>query len=219
MSNIAQQKNHVPLISMILGMLIIIAAIAIYFGVIRHQIQPRDVKIDGVYLTETRDINNFQLTDNNGKPFTKDNLKGHWTMMFFGFTNCATVCPTTMSALNQMYQMLQRELPDKKLPQIVLVSVDPERDTVERMNDYVSAFNSHFIGARANLAETMALQKQLHIAAAKMQAEGQGKDHYTINHSAEVMLFNPDAKLQAYMSYPHQPEQMVKDYKLILSAS
>ena len=124
-----------------------------------------------------------------------------------------------MAALNQMYQALQRELPDNKLPQVVLVSVDPERDTVEKMNEYVTAYNSHFIGVRAEIAETIALEKQLHIAVAKMQADGQGKNHYMINHSAEIMLFNPDAKLQAYLSYPHQAAQMIKDYKLILNAS
>lgn len=82
MSNVAQQKNHGTLIFIILLMIIVIAAIAIYFGVIHRQTQPRNVKIDGVYLTETKNINNFQLTDNNGKPFTKESLKGHWTMLF-----------------------------------------------------------------------------------------------------------------------------------------
>ena len=111
---------------------------------------------------------------------------------------------------------LEKDLPQDQLPQVVLVSVDPERDTTQRINEYVKAFNPHFIGARGDMAATTALEKQLHIISVKMLADGQGKNHYTINHSAEIMLFNPSAKLQAFLSYPHQAEQMANDYKLII---
>lgn len=203
----------------IFSVVIIVAAIVIYFGLIPQQkpIQSAaNIKIDGVFLPQAKEIIDFQLTDNHGKPFTKENLKGHWTMLFFGFTNCGMVCPTTMAALNKMYLTLEKELPENQLPHVVMISVDPERDSVKRMNEYVTAFNSHFIGARGDMAVTEALEKQLSIAAVKMQAEGTGKNHYSINHSAEILLFNPDAKLQAYLAYPHLPEQMVKDYKLIV---
>jgi protein SCO1/2 len=136
-------------------------------------------------------------------------------MMFFGFTNCGMVCPTTMASLNSMYRTLQQQIPDKQLPSVVMVSVDPERDTQERMNDYVTTFNKNFIGARAELPEITQLEKELHLVAVKMQA-GTGKNQYTINHSAEIMVFNPEGKLQAFMSYPHDAEQMVVDYKNML---
>ncbi len=168
---------------------------------------------EGVYLSQPRtDIINFTLTDNHGKPFTRDNLKGHWTMMFFGFTNCGMVCPTTLAALRDMYHTLQKKLPADQLPQVVMVSVDPARDSVARMNDYVNSFDSHFIGARADITETVKLEKNLHIAAAKIESNG----HYTINHSAEILLFNPLGQLQAFLSYPHHAPQMVKDYQDIL---
>ncbi len=194
----------------------LIAAVAIYFGIIR-QPSTQNINVDGMYLAKPVDVTNFQLTDNHGKPFTKENLQGQWTMMFFGFTNCGMVCPLTMSALNKMYKILQTELPDNKLPQVVMVSVDPSRDSVKRMNAYVAAFNPHFIGARTGISETIAIEKQFHIAAAKMQVDSQGKDHYTINHSAEILLFNPRAQLTAFLSYPHKPEQMARDYQLILA--
>jgi protein SCO1/2 len=168
---------------------------------------------EGVYLPQPRtDIMDFKLTDNHGKPFTRDNLKGHWTMMFFGFTNCGLVCPTTLAALRDMYKTLQKTLPADQLPQVVMVSVDPERDTVKRMNDYVTSFDPHFIGARADIDETVQLEKNLHIAAAKIESNG----HYTINHSAEILLFNPLGQLQAFLTYPHHAPQMVKDYQDIL---
>lgn len=178
-------------------------------------VDAKQIKIDGFYLPKSQLIKDFHLTDNHGKSFDKNNLLGHWTLMFFGFTNCGMICPSTMSALNGMYQQLEKQLPAQQLPQVVMVSVDPERDTVTRMNSYINAFNKHFIGVRGDSSETIALQKQLHIVAEKMQVEGQGKDHYTINHTAEIMVINPKGELQAYFSYPHEAEQMVRDFKLI----
>lgn len=212
------KNNKLTLLILIIGAIIIASFVYVGIAEQRHQLtaNTQDIKIDGIYLNQPREINNFNLSDNHGNPFTKANLKGHWTMMFFGFTNCGYVCPTTMASLNKMYQSLQKELPQDKLPQIVMISVDPDRDSVDRMNSYVTSFNPNFIGARADISETIALEQQLHIAAAKMQTDGQGKNQYTINHSADILLFNPEGKLQAYLSFPHQPEQMVKDYKSIL---
>lgn len=178
---------------------------------------PREVKINGVFLADSKPIKDFQLVDHKGRQFSKENLMGRWTMMFFGFTNCGYVCPTTMTELNQMYKKLKTELSDNQLPQIVLVTVDPERDSVHRMNDYINAFNTNFIGVRAEMKETKALEEQLHISAIKVQAEGQGKDQYMINHSAEILLFNPSGRLQAYLSFPSKADQLVQDYKMILS--
>jgi cytochrome oxidase Cu insertion factor (SCO1/SenC/PrrC family) len=66
------------------------------------------------------------------------------------------------------------------------------------------------------MRDTMALEKQLHIAAAKMQVDGQGKNHYTINHSTDILLLNPKGQLQAYLAFPHKAQQMANDYKLIV---
>lgn len=215
-------KSHKKLVFIILFLVAACTSLLMYFGVFEKQpvtYSPREVKIKGVFLAESKVIQDFQLMDHKGRQFSKENLMGHWTLMFFGFTNCGYVCPTTMTELNQMYKKLKIELPDTKLPQIVLVTVDPERDSMNRMNDYVNAFNTNFIGARAELKETEALEKQLHISAIKMQAEGQAKDQYMVNHSAEILLFNPNGKLQAYLSFPPKADQLVKDYKTILSTT
>ena len=211
------QKSNTKTIAIVLSITILFAFFIIYFGMIRPSLQPKEIQVDGTYLTQATPINNFKLTDNHGNPFTKDNLMGHWTMLFFGFTNCGMVCPTTMASLNTMYKALQTQLPDDRLPQVVFISVDPDRDSVARINGYVTAFNPHFMGARGDITETVALEKQLHIVAAKMQVDGMGKNNYTINHSAEILLVNPAGKLQAYFSFPHEPEQMVKDYKAVIA--
>jgi protein SCO1/2 len=219
MATYSGQKRHLKLVLLLLLFSAIVTFIVIYFGVVHPQKKAHDlsqVKIDGVVIPETKNINDFHFTDQYGSSFTKTNLQGHWTMLFFGFTNCGYVCPTTLSALNKMYQMLEEE--SIELPQVVLVSVDPERDSVARMKEYISTFNSRFIGVRGEQQETDAFTHQLHISAVKMQADGEGNDHYMINHSAEILLINPEGKIQAYLSYPHQAEQMAKDYKAILTA-
>lgn len=212
------KKSHKKLISIILLIIASIAAVEICFGVMQHQVK-QSLKIDGTYLHETKDMADFSLAATTGKKFDKESLKGKWTLMFFGFTNCGMVCPTTMAALNQMYKELQTQLPDNKLPQIVMVSVDPDRDSIARMKDYVKSFNPNFIGTRADINETVALEKQLHVAAAKIEIDGKGKSQYTINHTAEILVFNPNGQVQAYLSYPHNPEQMAKDYQAILKAA
>lgn len=221
MSNENLRKNNAKVLLIIISIIVVVFALAVYFGLMQHQVKAtaQNIKIDGVYLTTPIEIADFSLKATDGRDFSKASLHGKWTMLFFGFTNCGMVCPTTMAALNSMYLTLQKQIPENNLPQIVMVSVDPERDTIVRMKEYVTAFNSHFIGARTNVNDTLALEKQLHIVSAKMQVDGGTKNQYTMNHSAEIMLFNPEGKLQAFMSYPHLPAQMIKDYQAIISTS
>jgi protein SCO1/2 len=177
----------------------------------------QNLQINGTYLSKPIPINDFNLTDQHGNPFTKENLKGHWSMMFFGFTNCGYVCPVTLTELNHMYHSLEKTLSDKDLPTIIFVTVDPERDSVSEMKKFMDSFDSHFIGAQAGITETEKLENQLHITAVKIREKGQPKDDYTMNHSVEILLFNPDAELQAYLAYPHKAKQLEREYKTILA--
>lgn len=219
MVKIVEQKSHKKLITIILLGVAIVVTTFFYTAGIAHAKNISDaqnIKINGLYLKTPTTINNFQLTDNHGKEFTKANLKNHWTLMFFGFTNCGYVCPTTLTAMKNLSQILQKEIPANQLPQILFISVDPARDTVEKLNSYVTAFNPNFIGARGDTANLDILKKQFHIVAVKVP--GKGKNNYAINHTAEIMLINPDAKLQAFFSFPVNPAQIANQYQLILKA-
>jgi len=166
------------------------------------------LEINGIYLNTPHEIVDFHLINNHGRPFTKTDLKGHWTLMFFGFTHCEMICPTTLEALNKLYKILEKELPQNNLPHVLFISIDPERDTIERINSYIHSFNTQFLGARTGVKETLALEKQLSVIVSPTTS--------TINHSAEILLINPAAQVQAYFYYPNQPEKMASDYKLIL---
>lgn len=210
------EKSNLKLLFILIGIIAIIAMISLFISVRKDHQSYRissNVKIDGTILPRPRTIEHFQLTNDEGKPFTNDSLKGHWTLMFFGFTNCGYVCPTTMSVLAKMYTNLKTQLPPVLLPHVVLVSVDPDRDTIKRINDYVKTFNPAFHGVRGSLAQTKALASQMNVVFAKVKMTN---ENYTITHSAEVMLIDPNGKLRAFFSYPHRTQQMLHDYKAIM---
>lgn len=184
----------------------------------RHHVPRYPAGLHGVYLSLPASPPVFHLTDHTGKPFTSANLKGHWTLVFFGFSHCAMVCPVTLAALREMYETLQLALGVAKLPQIVFVSIDPERDTLQRLNEYISAFHPRFIGARADRQETESLMRQLRVVSMKMQMEDDA-GRYSFDHSSDIFVFNPAGQLQAYLTYPHQAKQLVKDYQSILTVS
>ena len=209
---------HKKLLSIILVVFGILAIFILYFGVHKNinPIIKKEIKINGFYLPKAVEIKKFSLIDNHGKLFNNNNLKNHWSFLFFGFTNCGFVCPTTLTELNKLYNSLKKQLPQNLIPQIVFISVDPERDTVKRLNSYVTAFNKQFIGLRGDELKIEQLENEMHIVAIKNQAEGSKKNNYTIDHTAEILVINPKGQLQAYLSYPHKAEQMAKDYQLII---
>lgn len=181
--------------------------IFLIFGLIFKSVG--NIQINGTYIKNPIEINDFHFIDQHGLSFSKKNLQGHWSFVFFGFTHCATVCPLTLSKLNEVYKKLSFDLAPNQLPQIVFISVDPERDTVERLKQFINSFNPHFVGIRADLERTIALEKEFHVTVTKSN---------TINHSMEILLLNPEAKIQAYFSYPHRAEKIVADYKSILKS-
>lgn len=218
-STLNTKKNNRTLLLLICA--VILVAIVTFVLHAKHQKNTKieevaaNLKIDGTVLPTPRVIHDFHMTDNHGQSFSNTNLKHHWTMMFFGFTNCGYVCPTTLAALEKMMVTLKTDLPEPLRPMIVMVSVDPERDTVARINDYVKSFDPQFMGIRGTLAETNALANQMSVVFSKVtMPNGQ----YMMNHSAEIMLLDPNGNLRAFFSYPHEAMQMRHDYKAIVNA-
>lgn len=198
-----KKKKH-KFIAIICLDVVIVIALIIYFGVLNSH---TTIHIHGTYIPSPLAITEFHCIDNHGMPFSKKNLQGRWSIIFFGFSSCEMICPTTLAELNKMYQRLQGDLPKEQLPQVIFISVDPERDSVQKLNKFINSFNPNFIGLRASEAQTLALAKQFHITVS------QGA---TINHSMEILLINPDARVQAYFAYPHHAQQLVVDYKQVL---
>lgn len=177
-------------------------------------LMPADIGTKATVLPASKPLPEFTLTDHNGRSFTRDALKGHWTYLFFGYTHCPDVCPTTLALLNQLDQLL-RDAPDLPRPRYVFVSVDPERDTPEHLAGYVPYFNPDFLGVTGAEREIEALTRSLGIIYQRHPGTG---DDYLVDHSATILLVDPQAGLRALSSPPYQPATLADDYRKIIAA-
>ena len=201
----------------VIGLLAFVSLFAGFF--ISQKVQNKRVdpqQFHGTFLDKPRKIQPFVLTGTDNVPFNNASLQGHWTMVFFGFTNCGSICPTTMAELGKMYHLLEKK-GVKKLPHVVMVSVDPERDNLDKLSHYVKAFDPHFYGAQGDEDTINALTKELGIAYAKINLSQENAQNYDIEHTGTVMLFNPKGELNAFFTTPHYASLLAKDYLLLVS--
>lgn len=172
---------------------------------------------NGTLLDKPRSINDFSLLGIDNVAYTSASLNGKWTFMFFGFTNCGYVCPTTMAELGKTYRILESKN-SKVMPNVVLVSLDPDRDSIERIGQYVRAFDKHFYGARGEVDAIKSMTKDLGIVYAKVVVNTPNlKKQDDIEHTGAIMLFNPQGKLVAFFTGPHSAEKMASDFMLLTS--
>lgn len=162
-------------------------------------------------LPEPRVIADFALVDNKGQPFSLANLRGHWSLMFFGFTNCPDVCPSALYDLNLVTEQLEKQR-DAGLPpiQAIFVSVDPERDTPEKLSEYLAYFNPEFIGVTGSQAQLAPLTMQLGVAY-EIEEHEPGADHYAVYHSTGFLLIDPDGHLYGVFPAPHDASKIASD--------
>lgn len=158
-----------------------------------------ELKTKGVFLFENpRSFKDFSLTDYNKNDFTAANLHGKWSLIFFGFTYCPDVCPTTMALLNRFYSKQQEgEFADDL--QVVMVSVDPARDTPDKLLSYVKYFNNDFIGVTGEFLDLHRFATQLNIPFAKVPGGG---EEYQVQHSGSVAIINPQGHYVGFFRSP-----------------
>lgn len=149
----------------------------------------------------------FRLLDHNGRVVTDANFKGHPFLVFFGFTHCPDICPT---ALFEMSEVLKRLGLDADKTAALFISVDPERDTPEKLKDYVSSFHPRIFGLTGTPAEIEAVAKAYRAYAKKVPLEGGG---YTIDHSAIVYLMDKEGRFVAPFNLKRSAEQAAADLK------
>ena len=201
----------------------LLAMIALTAGlfVSQHQHAKKTIdasQLNGTLLDEPRALQAFSLIGTDQKPFNNESLKGSWTMVFFGFTHCGYMCPTTMAELGKMYRLLEAKHVTP-LPQVVMISIDPKRDSLETLNHYVKAFDVHFYGARGDESAIQAMTRELGIAylkvARKNTDNATDSADYDVDHTGSIMLFNPQGELIAFFTSPHQATLLARDYMLL----
>jgi protein SCO1 len=156
----------------------------------------------------------FALTDHTGKPRTLADFRGKVVVIFFGFTHCPDVCPTTLAELAAALKKLGG---DGDRVQVLLVTVDPERDTPQILSQYVAAFDPRFLALRGTSDETARVAKEFKIVYQKVA--GARPDSYTMDHSAGTYIFDTQGRLRVYVSYGQGPEVLAHDIALLLQQS
>lgn len=155
----------------------------------------------------------LDLVDQDGRPLGPGFFDGHWTMVFFGFTQCPDVCPTTLATLAQAVRQLG-DLPAGEQPRVLLVSVDPERDTQDILAPYVTFFDPAFLAARGTLEATAAAAGAFNVPYAKVALPDGG---YTLDHGSGIFIVGPTGGTEAYLSAPHEAATIARDYRTIVA--
>ncbi len=155
----------------------------------------------------------INLTTHDGQPFGNTNLKGRWQLIFFGFTNCPDICPATLQQLALVQTALSES--GEIAPRIILVSVDPERDTPELLNRYISYFDADIIGVTGSLEETRKLTSTAGIFFDKSYL---GESEYTVDHSTVILVINESGAIHASFSAPHSIENLVTDIPRVIGS-
>ena len=193
---------------------IVIAAIAMVAAVAgvfvgRMVTQPRMPALEsGTTLPQPRPLGGFILTDAKGTVTTARELRGHPTLVFFGFTHCPDVCPTTLALLASVQK--QAALKDASLSglRVALISVDPERDTPEQVGRYVASFGRDFIGLTGSAPEIVNATNSFGVAFARVELSGGG---YTMDHSATVFALDSEARIVAIFTPPLNAAALTRD--------
>lgn len=158
----------------------------------------------GVYLFDSpRSIPDTQLVSAQGQNWDNSHLEGQWNLLFFGYTFCPDICPTTMAELRQLTLNLPEE--DRQRLQVTMISVDPHRDTPEQMKSYLTFFNAGFAGATGEPAELAKLAQGLAVAYIEPDTS---EDNYLVDHSGQVIMVDPKGRYVGFIRPPLRPAQL-----------
>jgi protein SCO1/2 len=171
--------------------------------------------LDATVLPNARPLIGFQLTDQNNETFGPLQLKGQWSFLFFGFTNCPDVCPTTLKVMQSIWKTLPTKMGDKGHPKLYFISVDPDRDKPETLKQYVRFFNPEFNAATGKLDEIDKLTNQIGILYGYDEKEGKDDQEYIVNHSAQLILVDPKGRMRAVISPPHVAKTIAANFQTI----
>ncbi|MCF6318970.1 MAG: SCO family protein [Proteobacteria bacterium] len=160
---------------------------------------------------EAKSFSGFQLQSHDNPNLTIEDFAGKWTLLFFGFTHCPDVCPNTLTELQKVFKLLKT----KVKPEVLFISIDPDRDKPEALNIYTQFFNTDFKSATADAANILSITSQVGVAY-HIQEHEEGDLNYNVDHTTAVFLVNPDKQLYGLFRSPHEAEKIADDLTLLL---
>ena len=193
-------KRHLILIGAV-GILALIAGAGSAYLLSRPDVSD----IPGLLWPRSKPLEPFALEDHHGRPFDLERLRGRWSMVFFGYTHCPDVCPVTLSVLKQVDRLLARD--DDLAPmQYAFVSVDPARDSLEYLGEYVTYFDEDFLGVTGTDEALASLTGQLGVL--YVLGEPNANGDYLVDHTSAIFLLDPRGHLLAIFHAPHDAETL-----------
>ncbi|MEE3328768.1 MAG: SCO family protein [Myxococcota bacterium] len=154
------------------------------------------------------EIPEFSLMDHRGELFDRSRLEGHWSLLFFGYTSCPDICPFVLQELAKVKRGFDdRESPVREMPDVVFISVDPQRDSEDRLAEYVEFFDPSFTGVSGPDSELQELTRS--IGAYYEAPSGEAGDSYLVNHASKLFLIDPSGRFLALLDDPHDPEEFI----------
>ena len=205
----AQARNIKITVALVLTFITVIVAGFVYRIQQPRVMTPSEMKANGLYLHQTpRNFGEIKLIDHHGEPFTRERLEGRWSLVFFGFTYCPDICPATMAFLDRF--MAELEGTEAADTQVVMVSVDPARDTVEQLAGYVPFFNEDFVGVTGEFLDIHRFATALNTPFRKVPGQD---ENYLVDHSANVILINPRGDYHGFFKAPLDQAKMKVTYR------
>ncbi|GGY60772.1 SCO family protein [Marinobacter zhanjiangensis] len=200
-------------------LVILLLVVALIFGfVVFQQMESQDQEpepapdlsaMNTFVYDKPRELADFTLTSEEGGTMTRQSLEGQWTFVFVGYTNCPDICPATLSTLSQTDERLPAELPE---PSYLLVSADPQRDTPERLKEYLDFFGEDFHGVTGDMDVLRSLARSV---GAVFVHSDDGDGNTLVDHSGHLALINPQGSMTAVMQPPHDPDKLAEAYREI----
>lgn len=173
----------------------------------------KDVGPGAVLLPVAKELPDVELTFDDGTPMNKETLKGKWTFVFFGYTYCPDVCPVALNNFREVKNVLSERGQSLEDVRFLFVSVDPERDTLDRLGKYVRYFDPEFVAATGDEEALQWLTRSVGVVYRRV--DGDTPDDYLVDHSSGVFLLNTEAQFVGYFPAPHVPTDVATAFQRI----
>ena len=198
----------------------VVGALALGSG-IWLQLQNTKPKPGGILMQDNtiilfafpKTVAGFSLLDHQNRIFNSERFRGKWTFIFFGYSHCPDICPSTLFMMSRVQQKILKKHSKDHNTQFVFVSVDPERDTPERLGKYLPNFSKTFIGVSGKEKQLKKLTQQFGVAYELVKTSG--KKNYLVNHTAAVFLVGPKGRYRALFTSPHNPTDITVRFSIV----
>lgn len=186
--------------------------LSLSLGWVTYQWQQQPLSLHGTLLEPGRTLQAFHLNGTHQQVIDNKALKGQWTILFFGYTQCRSICPTTMAELHKINLLIKKSNQLHMPLQVVMISLDPQRDTIESLGQYVKGFDKDFIGALGPKATIDAMTQQLGVVYDTQVALGNQKTNDgQIDHSGSLTIINPEGFVVAFETPPLNAQDVADD--------